>query len=104
MTQRGLQALVGEERRVDATGEIAKCLQRFVGVGFQGANGCLRPVQVSAHEHRRQADLHLQRDQVLLGSVVEVALDPAALLVLGGDQPLSGRTQIHQPCLTLIHR
>ena len=43
--------------------------------------------------------LHRERDELLLGAVVDVALELATLLVLGGDQPLLGRLQLGEPRL-----
>jgi hypothetical protein len=41
-----------------------------------------------------QAQLHLQGHQLLLGAIVDVALDPAALGVLGLDQPDPGGLEV----------
>jgi hypothetical protein len=38
--------------------------------------------------HLGKAELDLERDEVLLGTVVEVALQPATLVVLSLDQAL----------------
>ena len=35
----------------------------------------------------QQAELDRERDELLLGAVVQVALDPLPLLILGLDQP-----------------
>ena len=42
----------------------------------------------------QQAELDGQRDQLLLGAVVQVPLDPAAFGVLGPGQPAPGREQL----------
>ena len=55
------------------------------------------PGRVLLGEHLRQSELDLERDQVLLGAVVEVALQPPALLVLRRDQALARCAQVLQP-------
>ncbi len=50
--------------------------------------------RVGPDERLRQAELHGERDQVLLGAVVDVALKAAALGVLRGDDPLPGRAEL----------
>jgi len=35
-----------------------------------------------------------ERDQVLLRTVVQLALDPAAVCIVGDSQPLAGRAQL----------
>ena len=45
-------------------------------------------------EPLEQPELDLERDELLLRSVVEVALDPAALMVLRLDQPAARRPQL----------
>ena len=41
-----------------------------------------------------QAELHAQRDELLLGAVVQVPLDPLPLVVLGLHQPAARRPQV----------
>ena len=53
--------------------------------------------RVAIDELFREALAHLQRDELLLGAVVDVALELAALLVLGRDQALLRRLQVGQP-------
>ena len=45
----------------------------------------------------QQPQRHRDRDQPLLGAVVQVALDPAALGVGGVDQPRARRLELDQP-------
>src|SRR5438046_376147 len=49
----------------------------------------------------RRRELQLQRYQVLLRAVVQVALDPAPLGVLRRDQALPGHRQLFQPLAEL---
>ncbi len=54
-----------------------------------------RPVLRLAREQLpRQAEVHGERHQVLLGTVVDVALDPPALGVGGGDEPQARGAQL----------
>ena len=45
-------------------------------------------------EKLRKSDLHLQRDEVLLRSVVQIAFEASPLHVLGADQALAGSAQV----------
>ena len=57
--------------------------RRSISVAFAGS----RSRRCSA-----QAELHVERDELLLHSVVDVALELAPLGVLRGHQPLARRT------------
>ena len=86
--ERGRQALVGEQRRVDAAREVAQVLERLLrlrldlGEHLRGLRG------FPLGQRAREPSLHGERDELLLRAVVDVALQPAALLVLRRDQPL----------------
>ncbi len=95
--ERGEQALVRQERRVDAARQVPQILERPLRVALQlrkhlvGARGI-------ALEHRlRQPHLHAQRHQLLLRSVVDVALETPSLLVLRGDESALRRLQFVEP-------
>ena len=86
----GGDAAVGQDTRVDAAGQV-----------LQAEHGVLRLVgevlelsRDGGLALRQLAQLSGQRDQLVLGTVVEVALDAASLLVLGGDQPLARLLQL----------
>ena len=75
---------------MDAAGEVAQFLEGggqpvddATELGRQLAGG-------GWHRRLRGTQLQRQRDQVLLGAVVEVALDPAAGGVGGGHDPGPG--------------
>ena len=80
------QSLVGQQRRVDPAGQSAQVIERRVQPGAELAchlpdlGGVLGGVF-------QQGELDGERDELLLGAVVQVALDPLPLLVLGVDQP-----------------
>ncbi|HTE63610.1 MAG TPA: hypothetical protein VK631_24855, partial [Solirubrobacteraceae bacterium] len=82
-----MQAVVAEHRGVDPARELAQLLDRelrlLAGLGDQlrRARGIGRDARLGEPER----DGH--RDQPLLRAVVEVALDPPALGVGGGDDP-----------------
>jgi hypothetical protein len=50
--------------------------------------------QLRGHGGLGQAQLEAERDQSLLGAVVQVALDPAPGVVGGGDDPGPGRGEL----------
>ena len=93
--QRGAEPFLREQRRVDPAGEPDERLDRLGG----------RRLLVAQELHRRgpatrvgqrlgEAEVHRQGDQVLLGAVVDVALQEPALVVLGVDQPLARAAQL----------
>ena len=92
--ERGFQALVGKQRRVDAAREIAQVLEgrlRFRFDLFEHRRGFRR---VALGERAGEPGLHGERHELLLGAVVDVALEPASLAVLCGDEALLRRLQL----------
>ena len=87
--QRRDQPLVREERRIDAAREVAQILDRLPRRGLEVREHRLRLLGIAVDEPFGQAELHRERDELLLRAVVEVALELAPLLVLGVDQPLA---------------
>ena len=88
--QRRTEAAVGQDRRVDAARDLAQLVQRAGHPGdgavkLRGELGELR-----RHGRLCPAQLQRQRDEPLLGSVVQVPLDPAARLVGGGHDARPG--------------
>ena len=51
----------------------------------------LRGVGIGVRQPARKLEVDGKRDQVLLRTVVEIALDPATVGIGGEDEPLSGR-------------
>src|SRR5256885_12788688 len=94
--QRRAEAIRREQRWIDAGGQLSQVVDRLVGVmlelGQDWARFALRFGKLLG-----QADLHLERDQVLLTPVVQVPLDATALLVLGGDQALPRGAEVVEP-------
>ena len=89
----GRQPATGEQRRVDAVGELAQLLDRRAR--------CARAPRrraAQARAERRQGVGQLQGDdrvdEPLLSAVVEVADDASALLIGGGNDPGAGRKQL----------
>src|SRR6185436_634181 len=66
------------------------------GVDLAAYLGQHQPAAVRIRADRRlgEAQLDGEGDEVLLRAVVDVALEPAAFLVLGGDDPLPRRAQL----------
>lgn len=91
----GFQAVGGKQRRVDAMGKLSQRQDRFVGLGAELGDYTGRlagPFLLGQRLGQRQTDLH--GDQLLLGTIVEVALEATPLVVLGTDQALSGGPQL----------
>ena len=92
--QRGGQALVREERRVDPAREVTEIVERARGVGLDLPRhlACLH--RVPLRQLFQQTELHGERHQLLLRAVVDVALQAPPLFVLRADQPLPGRPEL----------
>jgi hypothetical protein len=84
------EALVAQHCRADAAGEGAQLVERVLeldlGVGQQVPDGGRGVSQAPVEELAEKA----QRDEALLGAVVQVALQPPALAVSDGHQPGPG--------------
>ena len=77
--QRGVEPTVGQHRRVDAAHEVAQLADRQLGllVGADDQLGGAGRVAARLEPLTGHAEVHRQRDEALLGAVVEVALDAA---------------------------
>ena len=74
-----------EQRREDAVGQRAQLLDGVLHVALDLVDHRDGVVRVVLDGVTGQAQLHGQRDEVLLGAVVQVALELAPLGVAGGD-------------------
>ncbi len=90
----GGEPLVREERRVDASREVPQILQGAAGLRLDLGEKLHDLLRVAIGQLAREPRLHRERDQLLLGAVVDVALESPALLVLGRDQAPAGSAQI----------
>ena len=90
------ESLVRQERRIDAPGEVAEILQRGVGLALELADQLARLLRVPFDQAVGELELDGERHQLLLRAVVDVALQPPALGILRGDQPLLRGLQIVQ--------
>nr|WP_263657342.1 hypothetical protein [Nonomuraea gerenzanensis] len=79
--QRRLQPRLGELQRVDAVRQVAQLGLRLAQVGRELREHGRRLRGVGVHQPLGDPRLHGRRDEPLLGAVVQVALDPAALAV-----------------------
>ena len=84
--QRGAQSLLGQQRRVDAAGERAQVLERGAQAVLELDRQVLDLAGVLAESSSSLSSI-AERDELLLGAVVQVPLDPVAFLVLGAHQP-----------------
>ena len=99
--ERRCQALVGEQRRIDTAGEVAQIVERTACVHLQLGEHRLGSRGVAIDELLGETLAHLQRDELLLGAVVDVALELPAFVVLGGDEALLRGLQVGQPRLQI---
>ena len=68
-------------------GELAQVLQRLARLDLQVAERLAQPARSARQLAARQADPRDERDELLLGAVVDVALDLAPRRLLRGDDP-----------------
>ena len=63
---------------------------------------------IGIHQIARELEVDRERNQMLLRTVVELALDPASVCIVGDSQPLAGRAQLFdldaQPVERLLRR
>src|SRR5689334_4521790 len=87
------QPLFGQQRRVDPAGQGAQVIQCRVQAvpELAGELPDLGGVVRGVVQH---GELDHERDELLLGAVVQVPFDPLPFLVLGPDQPPSRRPQV----------
>jgi len=85
---------LGQDGRVDAAGQVSQVLEGFIRLGLELLQCGARLIRVPVHEHLGQPHLDLERDQVLLCAIVQVALQPSSFLVLRPDQPLTRGAQL----------
>ena len=94
--ERGLKTIGGEQRRVDAPGKLPQIVQCLIGILLELSQD-RTGLALRLGGRLRQPDFDLQCDQVLLGAVVQIALEPAALLILRADQPLTRGAKVVEP-------
>ena len=88
------ESAVGQHGRVDAARELAQLLERELQLLLRADHQALGGVGVLAHAALRQAQRQRHRDEPLLGAVVQVALQAAALGDAGLDEPLARGAQL----------
>lgn len=84
----------GQQRRVDSPGEVSQVLEGLDGFGLDLRDHPSRLLEVAIEHPSDQPLLHGQSDELLLCRIVDVPLDPAALLVLRRHEPLTRGPQI----------
>ena len=92
--QRFGEAAILEQRRVDAVRKVAKVLHRLLNRRPELADNCLCPLRIRVDERTDRAEICLQRDEMLLRAVVQVAFDPPPLLVGSGHDARSRQAEL----------
>ena len=77
------ESFVGEQRRIDPPRQITQVLQRCAGGSLELSQQRPCLVGIAIDHLLRELQLDSQRDQLLLGAVVDVALESLGALVLG---------------------
>ena len=79
---------------MNAKGELAQLVNRDGELGGRSCDKRLGCCRVGPDSRAKQAKLHSERDEPLLRTVVQVAFEPAALLIAGADDPRPRRAQL----------
>ena len=95
LAERRRQPEVGQDLRLDAVDQLPQLGHQLLGLLVRGGHG-LRGGRPGRQVEPGQAELHGERDQLLLGAVVQVTLDAAALGLEGVGQPGTGRRDLGQ--------
>ena len=98
------QPSILEQGREDAVGEIAEFPIASWTAPRSSARIALAAPGPTSMSARHGSEVRLECDEVLLGAVVEVALDPPPLAVGGGDDPRPRRPQLVGPSAKLFER
>src|SRR3954453_21021514 len=91
-----------ERRRVDAARQLAELLERGGELVARRRRELLGLRRVAPDAGPDQAQLQRQRDEALLGAVVEVPLELAARGVARRDDALSRRLDLGKPGIGLL--
>ena len=90
------EAVVGQHGRVDAARELAQLRERGSELVGQLLNG-VGQLGLVLEPGTQQPEVERERDELLLGAVVQVALDLAAGVVGGLDDPAARVAELLQP-------
>src|SRR5207249_796441 len=101
-SQRRGYAVLGEDGWIDPSREIAQVLEGLIDEGPDVGERRRSLRRVLLGRGSCHPKLHGQCDEVLLGSVVDVTLDPAAFGVLGFDDALAGCSKLGGGALDLL--
>ena len=86
---------------MEAAGELAQLGERKGELVAGGRQGRARGRRIGVELRLREPQGQRERDQALLRTVVEVALEAAPLDVTGGDDPGSRRGELLEPGVKL---
>jgi hypothetical protein len=92
--QRAGQPSIREQRREDASGEIAQLRERVIRQVADIHQRTCRAIWIAPQSLGRQTRCDGNRYQMLLRAVVNVALDATSLGILGGHDALTRRPQL----------
>ena len=99
--ERDRQPVPAEHRRVQAARDVAQLLERERDLASRPTRAGACASGSPSSMLLEQAELERERDQPLLGAVVEVALEPLALLLSGLDHAPARAPQLLEPRLQL---
>ena len=94
--ERRPEPLLGQHRRVDPLRQLAQLLERGSQLGIRLGQQLAGAVRLRAELISDELQREAEAEQPLLGAVVQIALEPAPLLVAGRDDPRARGTQLHQ--------
>ena len=74
--------------------KLRRLLQGYLHLTTHVFEQLLCRERIGIDQISRELEIDRKRDQVLLRTVVELALDSAAVCIVGDSQPLAGRAQV----------
>ena len=92
-----VEAALGQDRRVHAADQVPQFGQRRLRLDVRPVDQVPGRLGVVAELRLGPAEFHRQRDQPLLGAVVQVALDPLPLGLGRVHHPLAAHLQLGDP-------
>ena len=98
----GDESLVGQQRRVDPSGQVPEVLQGLSHLRLHLLQHGRRSCWIFGAGGPGQANLHRKSHQLLLGPVVDVALQAPPFGVLGRHYPLTRGLQLLQAVKELL--
>ena len=88
------QAPIGQHRRKDPARKVAQSLERFAKLLSDFRQRSVSLCRVRFDQFLRNANIDRQRNELLLGAVMDISLESPSLAILGSHDPLPRSPQV----------